>query len=543
MNSALIGIGALIILAAAHKLYGGLIARIWKIDPARKTPAHILYDGIDYVPARHWTVLFGHHFASIAGAGPILGPVIACALYGWVPAFLWIVLGSILIGGVHDFSALMLSVRHHGKSVADISEDVLGKKIKIFFCCFVWLALVLVIAVFSAVTAKTLIIEPRIVIPTFGLIAVAMIVGYMIYYLKWNLVLSTVFGLASLICLFILGYNMPIVLPANALTIWIIVLLVYSFIASVIPVNILLQPRDYLSTYILYFATITGFLGILISHPQMRAPAFISWRAGTDPIWPMMFVTIACGAISGFHSLVASGTTSKQIANEANAKRVGYGAMLAEAATAVIGIVAVCAGLYWTGGPKGLVYPELIKGGNWIATFGIGFGQLVAPLLGATFGAGLAIVALNSFTMTTLDTSARIGRYISEELFGGAFKWNIFKNRHVSAGIVVLAAAALALSNWQAIWPIFGASNQLIAALVLIIVTAYFIETKRNISIVLYPALFMLVTSVAALIYQVIQFAGNNNYFLASIGTILIILAAMTSWEAFKDLIKLKKRQ
>jgi len=353
MNSFLIGIIAVFFLFLGYRFYGKLAEKLWSVDPSRKTPAVEFTDNVDYMPAKHWTILFGHHFASIAGAGPIIGPVVAVIAWGWVPAILWIILGSIFMGGVHDFSALMASLRYRGGSIGEVAQTVLSKRAKILFCGFLWLALVLVVAVFCAVTAKTLVNEPRIVLPTFGLIFVAILVGKMLYDWKVNQVTATVVGVGLLVLLFVLGYYFPITLNIkNPLNMWICVLLIYSYIASIAPVNLILQPRDYLSTFILFFGLVFGYAGLILSHPRMHAPAFVSIPGKEGPLWPMMFVSIACGAISGFHSLIASGTTSKQIASEKDARRIAYGSMIVEGVLACLALLAVSAGLYWAADPE-----------------------------------------------------------------------------------------------------------------------------------------------------------------------------------------------
>jgi carbon starvation protein len=528
MNSLIVAIFAVLLLGCGFKFYAKIIEKLWDVNPQRKTPAVEMTDGIDYIPAKHWTILFGHHFASIAGAGPIIGPVIAVAIWGWLPALIWIVIGSIFIGGVHDFSCLMSSIRHKGKSIGDVAESTMSRRAKMLFATFLWLSLILVVAVFAAVTSTTLVNEPRIVIPTFGLILVAILTGLMIY--KWGIKqgIATFIGVALLGSLLVLGYRYPISLGLKGSTeIWIAVLLVYSYIASITPVNILLQPRDYLSTFILFFGLIFGYLGLFFSHPRIYTPAFVQWSGNQGTLWPMLFVIIACGAISGFHSLIASGTTSKQLANERDAKKIAYGAMVLEGVLASLAVLAVAGGLYWTGGAgrEGLVYPELIKGGNWIVTFARGYGRIAKPLLGTTFGTLLAMLMLNSFVMTTLDTATRINRYITEELFGEGLKWKIFQNRYFSTLIVILFAGYLAIGNWKAIWPIFGASNQLVAALALLVVTVYLWGMKKPTKYTIYPGIFVLLTTTGALVYQVRDFIRNHNYLLTTIGVILLILA------------------
>jgi carbon starvation protein len=539
MNSLTVGIISLLALSAGYRFYGRIAQRLWGIDPQRRTPAIARSDGVDYVPARHWTILFGHHFASIAGAGPILGPVIAAMVWGWLPALIWIVLGSIFLGGIHDFSALMISLRHKGRSIADVAERVLSFKSKMVFAAFIFLSLILVMAVFAAVTAKTLINEPRLVIPTFGLILVAILAGLMMYKYKCSQLIATILGIVLLAGLLILGNYIPISLNVgNPLRLWILILFIYAFIASVIPVNILLQPRDYLSTFILFFGLFFGYVGLVITHPQIHTPAFIGWTGNQGHLWPILCVIIACGAISGFHSLIASGTTSKQLANERDARIIGYGGMILEAILAVLALLCVSAGLYWTGkaGQAGLVYPQLMESGDWIGTFSVGYGQITRPILG-TMGTLLAAMMLNAFVMTTLDSATRINRYITEELFAEGLNLKIFRNRYFSTAIIIILAFWLALGNWQAIWPIFGTSNQLVAALVLMVVSAYLISTKRPAKFTLFPAIFMLATTLVALIWQVIRCFRQQNILLFIITASLFVLAGFMISEVIRFLV------
>ncbi|MFQ5866496.1 MAG: carbon starvation protein A [bacterium] len=544
MNSLIVAIFAVLLLGCGFKFYGKIMEKLWDINPQRKTPAVEMTDGVDYIPARHWTILFGHHFASIAGAGPIIGPVIAVAIWGWVPALIWIVIGSIFIGGVHDFSCLVGSIRHKGRSIGDVAESALSHRAKMIFATFLWLTLILVVAVFAAVASKTLVNQPRIVIPTFGLILVAISTGVMIYKWRVNRGVATLIGLALLGGLIVLGYYFPISFGVKeSIKIWIVILLTYAFVASITPVNILLQPRDYLATFILFFGLILGYLGLVFSHPRMHTPAFVQWSGSQGNLWPMLFVIIACGAISGFHSLIASGTTSKQLANERDANKIAYGGMLMEGVLASLALLAVAAGLYWTGGAgrEGLVYPELIKGGNWIVTFGKGFGQIAAPLLGTTFGPLVAIFMLKTFVMTTLDSGTRITRYLTEELFGKGLNLKIFQNRYFSTAVITFFAGYLAFGNWKAIWPIFGASNQLVAALALLVVTIYLWAMKKPTKYTIYPGIFVLLTTTGALIYQIGGFIRNENYLLAIIGVILLILAVFMVREGGITVRKVKR--
>jgi len=530
MNSLIVGFLGLFFLYLGYRFYSKKLEDIFEVNPDNKTPCYYKYDGIDYVPAKHWSILFGHHFASIAGAGPILGPVIAVAFWGWFPAILWIVLGSIFLGGVHDFSSLMCSLREEGKSIAEVANKIVGVRVKILFSIFVWFALILVVAVFAAATAKTLIADPKIVFPTFALILIAILVGIMIYKMKINQFIATFIGVLLISLSLYIGTKLPISLTGtNPLKIWILILLLYAGVASVIPVNILLQPRDYLSSFILFFGLLYGWLGLILTQPHMNTPAFIKFSTVKGPLWPMMFVFIACGAISGFHSLISSGTTSKQITNEKYARRIAYGAMITEGVLAILALISVSAGLRYFGNAG---YPVLLKEKGWIPTFALGFGNITAKLFPARIGYLIATITLNAFVMTTLDSATRITRYITEEIFADTFKIKIFKSRFISTFLIVLFALFLALGKWQKIWPIFGASNQLVAALVLIIVSTFLLSRGKPVKITLYPAIFMLITTIFALIIKIKDFFNSKNYALFSIGIVLILLAVFLVYEA-----------
>jgi carbon starvation protein len=540
MNALLIaGIG-LVAFFLGYRFYGRVIERLWQVDAAKKTPAVEYSDGVDYVAVKHWTILFGHHFASIAGAGPIIGPVIAACLWGWVPALVWIVIGTIFIGAVHDFSALMSSIRHKGRSIADVAAAVMSYRAKIILAAFLWLALILVIAVFAAVAGKTLATTPQVVIPTFGLILVAILIGLMLYKWQINQIVASIVGILLLFGLIVLGYFVPVSLGENAVTKWIIILLIYAFFASIIPVNILLQPRDYLAAAVLFLGLLFGYIGLLITHPNIHTPAFIKWETAKGTLFPMMFVIIACGAVSGFHSLVASGTTSKQLANEKDARKIGYLGMILEGILSVLALLCVTAGLYWLGAAeKRLIYPQLIQEKGWVVAFGTGYGQLVKPIFGA-LGMLVGITMLKTFVMTTLDSATRITRYITEELFGEGLKIKILKNRYASTTVIILLALCLALGNWQAIWPIFGASNQLVAALALIVATIYLFAIKRPTKFTLYPAIFMLIVTIWALIWQITNFLPQKQYLLGTIGIILLCLAVFMVIESIMVIKKQK---
>lgn len=531
MNSLYILLSALALFAAGYFIYGGKISRLFGLYPSRPTPAVSKFDGVDFVPAKNWLVLFGHHFSSIAGAGPIIGPVIGCVVWGWFPALLWVVLGTIFIGGVHDFTSLLISVRNDGRSISEISSDVISKRARFIFSVFVWLALVLVIAVFADLCARTFVTESKIVLPSLGLIPVAIITGYLVYVRKANLALSTAVGLLLLVLLLALGNFLPIKMPGNAVLIWTAILLAYCYIASVTPVNILLQPRDYLCSFLLFFGAGMGLLGILVTRPAITQPAFISWRASEGSLWPMMFVTIACGAISGFHAVIASGTTSKQLANERHARRIGYGAMVVEGIVALIAILAISSGI----AKSNTDICVMLKEQGPICLFGTGYTGLTRFFFG-DYGLYIAVLILNAFILTTLDTAARVCRYITEELTS-------FSNRFLSTFIVVAASGLMAFSGaWSKIWPVFGASNQLVAALALFVASAYFMKEKKAASFTLIPGAIMYVTTIAALSMQIFECCRNGQYILAGITLALIALAFTMLFEIVKAFL-LSRRQ
>ncbi len=540
MNSLFVILAASILFALGYLFYAKKIAKLWDMKTENETPAKKNFDGVDYVPAKHWLILFGHHFSSIAGAGPILGPVIACMVWGWFPTLLWLIFGSILLGGVHDFSALMASLRTGGKSIADVCETTMSRRAKMIFASFIWLTLVLVIAVFASVAAKTLSSTPQVVIPTFGLILVALLVGFLIYKARINLPLASIIGIGLLFGLIFLGFKFPISIGPHAFLIWVLILLGYAYVASIIPVNILLQPRDYLAAFVLFIGLLAGYIGLFITHPVIHAPPFISFNSVKGTLWPMLFVIVACGAISGFHSLISGGTTSKQLADEKDAKRIGYGAMITESVLAVLALLAVTAGLYWKGNHPGLIYPELMKGGDWIKTFGVGYGEIVKPILGV-FGVLIGITMLKTFIMTTLDSATRIARYIGEELFGEALKIKFLGNKYVSTAIIVGFALYLSLGAWQSIWPIFGASNQLVAALALFVATTFLISKGKNSLYTLIPAIFMLLTTVTAIVLEIKMFLPQGKILLSTIGFVLLILTLILLFDVVKVIFKRRK--
>lgn len=550
MNTLIIAFILIAWLILGYKIYGSFIEKhVVQANKDRPTPAQQLKDGIDYSPAKK-PLLFGHHFSSIAGAGPILGPLLGVLYFGWLGALLWIALGSIFLGAVHDYTSLMTSVQNQGTSLADISNKTLGFRTKIIFSVFIWMTLALVIAVFAVVASQTLVSQPEIVIPTFGLVFIAMIFGWLVYKRGFNIVTGTALSLLLLFLLIYLGNLVPITLPAqimgmSAHKFWFFLLIIYSLFASSLPVWFLLQPRDYISTWILFLGLGLGYLGLIINHPPLNAPAFISFTSKGGPLWPMLFVIIACGAISGFHSLVAGGTTAKQLPDEMSGKLIGYGGMVTEAALAGLVIFIAASALTWD--PSGIESPFgfqylMITLGDPIRAFATGYGKLLSALPGLTLviGTFFGMVMLNAFVLTTLDTGTRIGRFITTELLGRSVP--PLRNRWLASFFILVFAGILGgTESYKAIWPVFGASNQLVAALALIVVSSYLVGIKRPKKYTVYPAIFMLLTTLGALFYQGYNFFKIKSYLLGCVSVILIILAAIIVFESWEILFSRQK--
>lgn len=503
MSAALLLVFALVALVVAYLFYGGLVARWLGVEPTRPTPAHRLRDGVDYVPARR-AVLVGHHFASIAGAAPIIGPVTALA-FGWGPVFLWILVGGIFLGAVHDFSSLMASLRHDGKSIGEIIEARLGYGGRTLFLLFSWTALVLVVAVFAIVVAKTFVQVPEAATASVLFILLALAFGVAVNRLRVPLVLATVVGVAVLFACIPIGLALPLRLSFD---VWLVVLMAYVFVASVTPVQVLLQPRDYLNSFLLYAMLLLGFAGVIWARPQLEAPAFVGWQVPElGSIFPVLFVTVACGAISGFHSLVSSGTTAKQLDSEADAQAVGYGSMLVESLLAVLALVAVA----WLSSAD---YAGHMGegGGGPVAAFSAGLGALIATLgLPAAGATSFVALAVSAFALTSLDTATRLSRFAFQEFFeppAGSREpvprpglvSRIASNRFLATAFSVAAAGALAWSgSWKQIWPIFGSANQLLAALALLAVSVWLAHRARRRLFVVIPMGIMYVVTVSSL--------------------------------------------
>lgn len=512
---------SIILLLLGYIFYGRYIAKKLGVDASRPTPSHTMHDGIDYCPAKA-PVLFGHHFASIAGAAPIVGPVVAVA-FGWLPVLLWIIIGGIFIGSVHDFSALMASIRHHGRSIGEVIGVNIGYLGRQLFLIFLWATLVLIIAVFIIVVGKTFISTPSAGTSSSLFIVLAVFFGLTVY--RWNapLWLATTVGVLLLAICMIAGWYYPLELTIKS---WNILLIGYIFVASVTPVWILLQPRDYLNSFLLFAVLILAVVGIFVANPPVNMPAFTTWDVpGLGYLFPILFVTVACGAISGFHSIVASGTTAKQLNNERDAKKIGYGAMLVEC------LVAVIATLMAVKLAKG-DYMEALKGAGPITIFANGVGSVMSSLgFPIERAISFAALAVSAFVLTSLDTATRLARFAFQEFFAprrGESSSILHRNRFIGTTITVACGGALAWSGkWPAIWPIFGSANQLLAALALLAVTIWLIKSGKKAKFTGIPMVFMFIVTFSALATLVYNDYHNGNWTLFVIGVALLSVTAV----------------
>lgn len=498
MSLPVLAVSFIVLLAAGYRLYGGWVARQFALDDSRPTPAHDLADGIDYVATPPF-YLFAQHFSAIAAAGPIAGPILACQTFGWLPCLLWIAFGVVLIGAVHDFSSLAASVRHQGRSIAEITKDHLGPKAGLAIMAFIWIALVYVIVAFTDITAASFVsaTEELAGVTTFfnpgGAVAfasicyitLAVLMGLIQRFLNPPLWLVTIFFVPATLGLAWLGTRFSHLFLLEAKT-WGLLILAYCLVASLVPVWALLQPRGYLGGFVLYLALALGIIGIFFGGYQIQQPAFKAWDVGgmTGALFPFLFVTIACGACSGFHGLVCTGTTSKQIDKESHVHPVGYGAMLAEGFVALIALVTVMI----------MATPDLegLKPGT---IYGNGIGQFMTLLIGKehlafaiTFGA----MAFSTFVFDTLDVCTRLGRHLLQELFGWQGPVGAVAGTLLTIGLPVYFILVAEKGAWVKFWTLFGASNQLLAALTLLAVTAWLYKARRRIAFTLMPMLFVL---------------------------------------------------
>ena len=570
MNAMLVVLVGCAILVVGYIFYGGWLAKQWGVDDTKTTPAHELEDGMDYVPAKA-PVLMGHHFSSIAGAGPINGPIQA-AVFGWVPCMLWILIGGIFFGAVHDYGALFASIRHKGQSLGEVVAANIGERAKKLFMIFSYLTLVLVVAAFASIVAGTFeakytdtgavdmaasATNASVAMISILFILMAIIFGLLVYRRGAPLSVATVAGVIGIIICLVIGLNFhPIYLSNN---VWMWIIAVYILIASVAPVWILLQPRDYLSSFLLYGMMVIAAVGVIgagltgadAAHNDM--PAFTGWvdtisATSLGTMFPALFVTIACGAISGFHSLVGSGTTAKQLDHERDAKPIAYGGMLIECALALISLAAVS-----------FIWKEYLAGDIRVPTqvFATGISRMVASIPGLeatqTTVASLLVLTVSAFCLTSLDTATRLARYMFQEFWlkpGETYKdvtgiKATLCNPFVATAITVVLGVGLGMTGYSKIWPLFGAANQLLAALALLTVCAWLGNIGRNNKMFYIPMGFMLVVTLFSLFQTVTARVGMitsdnpdvlakvdwGTYAQAILGSLLFILAIVLAVE------------
>ena len=575
MTALLIILAAIALLFIGYVVYGSWLAKQWGIDPARKTPALEKEDGVDYLAAKP-AVLMGHHFSSIAGAGPINGPIMA-AVFGWVPVFLWCVIGGIFFGGLQDFGSLFASIRNDGKSVGEIIKQSLGKTSKKLFIIFALLVLILVIAsfvnvvagtfltVFSADTVTKLgVVANPTNNQTTAMISVLFIVLAVVYGIVTNrfgvkTLPATIGGIICIVGIVIFGLNFGLSFNRNF---WIVVVALYIAVASLIPVWIMLQPRDYLSSFLLYAMMLIAFVGIFVGTFSSRdvafsIPAFTGFKVGGNFIFPTLFITVACGACSGFHSLIASGTTSKQLDSEKTAKAVGYGSMLIESALGIVSLIAV--GVVW----------EAWKGkefGSPSAAFGAGIATLFADKGTSVYNTitALLTLAVSVFALTSLDSATRLSRFMFSELFlkDDEVTWKdatgvrkLLANPLFGTALMVIIGSTLGALKLSAIWSLFGAANQLLAGIALLAVAAWLGEVGKNNKMFFIPMIFMLAATLTQLVITVIKQTGViaagkfsasdpawGHWFQLLFAAAMAMLAVILVIEGVKTFVKLAKK-
>lgn len=544
---AVIGVG---IMLAGYFLYSKYLAkRVFKLNDAFKTPAHQFNDGTDHVPTNRF-VLWGHHFTSVAGAAPIVGPAIA-VIWGWLPAFLWVVFGTVFFAGMHDLGSLWASARNKGQSLGTLSGRYIGPRGRNLFLVVIFFLLMMVIAAFATVTAGLLVDSPTAVIPTWGALIVAVFVGQAMYRWNWNLPLVTVVGVVALFILIPLGDRFPLSFPEELMglppeTWWILILFAYGAIASLLPVWVLMQPRDYINGLQLFIVLALLYLSVAIATPTVVAPAINNnVPADTPSLMPLLFVTIACGAISGFHGTVSSGTTSKQIDREGDARFVGYFGAVGEGLLA-LGTILVTTAAFRTVAEWEEIYSSFSNGG--VEVFVEAGGTLVnqgiglSPSLSSTVLATMAVL----FAATTMDTAVRLQRYIVQEI-GQTF--NVRIDMYTATAIAVGVCIALTFSagadgsGGVIIWPLFGTTNQLLAALTLSIVAVMLMRKRRPFLPVLIPAVFVIFVSIYALIVQLGQFYNDGNWLLLVLDIIVLLAAVWVLIEAAMAMVRTRNQE
>ncbi|MCR6108756.1 carbon starvation protein A [Bacillus sp. A301a_S52] len=568
MNAVAVAISGILIFFLGYKYYSKFLStRIYQLDPNYQTPAHAFKDGVDFVPTNKW-VLWGHHFTSVAGAAPIVGPAIA-VYWGWLPAFLWVVLGTVFAAGVHDFGALVLSVRHKGQSIGTLASKIIGQRAKLLFLFIILILVLMVNAVFAWVISNLFIQFPAAVLSVFIQIPLAIWIGYTVYKKRGGMLLPSLCALAIMYFSAILASRVPalqIDLPryfggeetivafglngvAFSFFIWIIILMIYVYFASTLPVWKLLQPRDYINSHQLVVGLAILYLGLLFSNPSITAPA--SNMSSDIPWFPLLFITIACGAISGFHGLVASGTSSKQLNKEPDARFVGYFGAIGEGLLALAAILAVVTYFNSENDFIGAYSSFDTANANGLGYFIEGAGALATGIfLPADIATTIVAIIVVSFAATTLDTSVRLMRYIISEL-GQEYNIKPLTKMHVATGIAVTSSAALVLlpegpqgfgSGGYVLWPLFGTSNQLLAGITLLLVTLWLKRQGRNYLLTLIPMIFLMIMTVWAMTHQVfIEWSGiaegeDMNLLLFLLGAIILVFALWILLEALSGL-------
>ncbi len=533
MDSVLIALFAFSGYILAYRFYGRHLSRkIFSIDPERITPAHEFEDGVDFVPTKRH-ILFGHHFTSIAGAAPIVGPAIA-VFWGWLPALLWVVLGSIFMGAVHDFGSLVVSARHRGRSIGEVTKELIGPRARTLFLLLIFFALLVVLAVFSLVIALLFISYPSTVLPIWVQLPIAIALGFYIYRRSGNTLIASFSALFLLYVFIYIGTLVPIKIPplimGNEILTWVVVLLIYAYFASILPVWVLLQPRDYINSHQLFVGLGLLYMGLFVAMPEMKAPAINPDPVGAPMLIPFIFITIACGAISGFHSLVSSGTTVKQLDSEKDMQFIGYGSMLGEGVLSVMAILACTAGFASTAAWKAHY-------ASWSAAEGLGAkvgafvegGAAFMSAVGVPHELATAIVAILviSFAATTLDSATRIQRYVVAEL-AEDYKIDIFANRYIATLIAVGSAFMLSMINGGKggliLWPLFGTINQLLAGLALLSVTMYLFKLSKPVYYTMLPMLFIMGVTAWAMTINLYNFLLQGDYLLVFIGSGIFML-------------------
>ncbi|GAB3547018.1 carbon starvation protein A [Arthrobacter tumbae] len=548
MNSVVLALVGVTMMILGYFLYSRFLGRrIYKLQESFVTPAHELNDGVDYVPTNKF-VLWGHHFTSVAGAAPIVGPAIA-VIWGWLPAFLWVTIGTVFFAGAHDLGSLWASARHKGKSIGSLSGQYIGPRGRNLFLVIIFLVLLMVNAAFAVVISGLLTSTPTAVIPTWGAIVVALFIGQAIYRYKWNLPTVSVIGVVALYALILVGDRFPVILPETILglsanSFWIVVLFLYAGVASVLPVWMLLQPRDYINGLQLFIALGILYGAVIISSPSLVAPAFNdAVPEGTPGIVPLLFVTIACGAISGFHGIVSSGTSSKQLDKETDARFVGYFGAVGEGLLALGAIIATTAG-FRTIAEWEQVYSAFGQGG--VGAFVEGGGAIVNSGLGIPAGLSATILATMAvlFAATTMDTGIRLQRFVVQE---AASIIGVNLNKMVATVIVLAIAMGLTFgagadgAGGMLIWPLFGTTNQLLAGLTLSMVAVILLRKGRPVTPILVPLVFLLVMSVYALIVQMGQFYAAENWLLLGLDVIILVAAVWVIFESAIAMSRAKK--